>query len=145
MRVARVERFGDPEVLVTGEVPDQAAGPGQVVVAVSVADVLFVETVVRRGEGGEYFPVKPPYVPGGAVAGLVISVGYGVDPSWIGRRVIATTPQGVMPSGPPSRSRSWFRYLTGWACVKRQRWLTTVGPRSACSKPLAPQRGNGCW
>lgn len=94
MRVAPVERFGDPEVLVTGEVPDPAAGPGQVVVAVSVADVLFVETVVRRGEGGEYFPVKPPYVPGGAVAGLVISVGDGVDPAWIGRRVIATTPQG---------------------------------------------------
>ena len=89
MRVARVERFGGPEVLVTAEMPDPVPGRAQVVVAVTAADVLFVETVVRRGEGGGYFPVKPPYVPGGAVAGQVISVAKGVEPSWIGQRVVA--------------------------------------------------------
>lgn len=94
MRVARVERFGGPEVLVARDVPDPVAGPGQVVVAVSAADVLFLETAVRRGEGGEYFPVTPPYVPGGGVAGQVISVGDGVDVSWIGLRVLAPTADG---------------------------------------------------
>jgi len=89
MRVAKVERFGGPEVLMAAEMPDPVAGPGQVVVRVTAADVLFVETVVRRGEGGGYFPVKPPYVPGGAVAGQVISVAKGVEPSWIGQRVVA--------------------------------------------------------
>jgi len=89
MRVAKVERFGGPEVLMAAEIPDPVAGPGQVVVRVTAADVLFVETVVRRGEGGGYFPVKPPYVPGGAVAGQVISVAKGVEPSWIGQRVVA--------------------------------------------------------
>lgn len=89
MRVAKVERFGGPEVLMAAEMPDPLAGPGQVVVRVTAADVLFVETVVRRGEGGGYFPVKPPYVPGGAVAGQVISVAKGVEPSWIGQRVVA--------------------------------------------------------
>jgi len=89
MRVAKVERFGGPEVLMAAEMPDPVAGPGQVVVRVTAADVLSVETVVRRGEGGGYFPVKPPYVPGGAVAGQVISVANGVEPSWIGQRVVA--------------------------------------------------------
>ena len=89
MHVAKVERFGGPEVLMAAEMPDPVAGPGQVVVRVTAADVLSVETVVRRGEGGGYFPVKPPYVPGGAVAGQVISVANGVEPSWIGQRVVA--------------------------------------------------------
>lgn len=94
VRVAQVERFGGPEVLVTAEAPDPVAGAGQVVIAVRAADVLFLETVVRRGGGGEYFPVQPPYVPGGAVAGLVTSAGHGVDPFWIGRRVLAATEGG---------------------------------------------------
>ena len=37
MRVVRAAEFGGPEVLVPGEAPEPAAGPGQVVVAVSVA------------------------------------------------------------------------------------------------------------
>ncbi|GAB3105858.1 zinc-binding dehydrogenase [Streptomyces calidiresistens] len=89
MHVVEVERFGGPEVLVWRERPDPVAGPGQVVVAVSVADVLFVETQVRSGWGRDFFTVEPPYVPGDAAGGEVISVGKGVDPSWLGRRVIA--------------------------------------------------------
>lgn len=41
-------------------------------VEVSVVDVLFVETRIRAGEGGEYFPVRPPYVPGHGVARHVV-------------------------------------------------------------------------
>jgi NADPH2:quinone reductase len=91
MRVIRAMRFGDPEVLVISAAPDPVAGPGQVVVEVSAADVLFVETQIRRGWGREYFTVEPPYVPGSAVAGQVISIGEGVDPGWLGRRVAAHT------------------------------------------------------
>ncbi|MDN3355960.1 zinc-binding dehydrogenase [Actinomadura sp. DC4] len=87
MRAVRVERFGGPEVLTVAEVPHPVAGPGQAVVAVAAADVLFVEAQVRAGAGGEYFPVRPPYVPGHGVAGRVIAVGSGVDDGWIGRRV----------------------------------------------------------
>src|SRR5882724_7314317 len=91
MRVVQVRRFGGPEVLVPGEAPDPVAGAGQVVVDVTAADVLFVETQIRRGWGGEYFAVEPPYVPGDGVAGQVISVGEGMDPGWIGRRVVSRT------------------------------------------------------
>lgn len=67
MRVVQARQFGGPQVLETSEVPDPVAGPGQVVVDVSVADTLFVETQIRRGWGGEWFTVRPPYVPGGGV------------------------------------------------------------------------------
>lgn len=91
MQVAVITRFGGPEVLVLSEAPDPAAGPGEVVIAVAAADVLWVETMIRQGGGGEYFDVAPPYVPGGAVAGRVRTVGDGVDPDWIGREVVART------------------------------------------------------
>jgi NADPH2:quinone reductase len=94
MRAIEVRRFGGPEVLVPAAVAEPVPGAGQVLVKVAVAGVLFVETVIRRGLGGDYFPVKPPYVPGAGVAGLVISVGPGVDSDWIGRRVVTDTDNG---------------------------------------------------
>ncbi|MFD7444584.1 zinc-binding dehydrogenase [Streptomyces sp. NPDC059909] len=89
MRVAQVIDFGGPDVLVPAEVPDPEAGPGQVVVDVAAVDTIFVETQIRSGWGRDYFPVRPPYVPGGGIAGTVRSVGPGVDESWRGRRVVA--------------------------------------------------------
>lgn len=93
MRVAQVTQFGGPEMLVSTEAPDPAARPGQVVVDVAAADVLWLETMIRRGDGGDAFDVTPPYVPGGAVAGRVRAVGAGVDPGWVGRAVAAHTGQ----------------------------------------------------
>jgi NADPH:quinone reductase len=95
MRVIEVARFGGPEVLVPGEAVDPVPGAGEVVVAVEVADTLWLETMVRSGRGGEVFPVQPPYRPGVGVAGIVAAVGPGVDPPWTGRRVVARSgPQG---------------------------------------------------
>ncbi|WP_424535881.1 zinc-binding dehydrogenase [Sphaerisporangium viridialbum] len=94
MRVAQVTRFGGPEVLVTTEVPDPVAAPGEVVIDVSVADTLFVETQIRKGWGREFFSFEPPYVPGGAVGGQVLAVGEGVDRGWVGRSVVASTSGG---------------------------------------------------
>ncbi|MEU6747142.1 zinc-binding dehydrogenase [Spirillospora sp. NPDC046719] len=91
MKVVRVTRFGDPDVLVAGEAPEPAAGPGQVVVAVAVAEINFVETQLRRGiTPGPPLP-EPPYVPGGGVAGRVAAIGDGVAPEWLGRRVATGT------------------------------------------------------
>ncbi|MGX1886439.1 zinc-binding dehydrogenase [Streptomyces sp. NPDC055287] len=88
MRAIQVREFGGPEVLVDTELPDPVAGPGEVVVEVSVADTIYVETQIRGGWGPQ-FGIEPPYVPGGAAAGTVLSVGEGVDPAWTGRRVLA--------------------------------------------------------
>ena len=60
-------------------------------VDVAASDVLFVETRIRSGWGGKYFEVELPYVPGGGVAGRVRAVGDGVEPGWVGRRIVTYT------------------------------------------------------
>ncbi len=91
MRVIQVTRFGGPEVLVPAEVPDPVAGPGQAVIEVVAADVLHLDAMIRYGLATDYFPLRPPYVPGNGVAGTVITAGENVDAGWAGRRVIAHT------------------------------------------------------
>lgn len=91
MRVAVVTRFGGPEVLATEDRLDPEPGPGELVIGVAAADVLWVETMIRRGLGGDYFDLTPPCVPGNGVAGRVRAVGDGVDPAWVGREVVAHT------------------------------------------------------
>lgn len=101
MRAIVVPEFGGPEVLTLREVPDPVAGAGQVVVDVTAVDVLYVDTQLRSGWGGDWFTLRPPYVPGNGVAGVVAEVGPEVDPSWRGRRVLATTGSngGMTPTG----------------------------------------------
>ncbi|GAA3389639.1 zinc-binding dehydrogenase [Cryptosporangium minutisporangium] len=89
MKVIEVAEFGGPEVLAPVEVPDPVPGPGEVVVDVAAADVLFVDTQVRQGVFD--FGVQPPYVPGDGFAGTVSAVGDEVDADWVGRRVAAYT------------------------------------------------------
>jgi NADPH2:quinone reductase len=86
-----VTEFGGPEVLTAGDLPDPKPGPGQILVAASACDVLFVDTMVRSGRGAEYFPIRPPYVPGNGVGGTVKAVGDGVDSALLGRSVVAHT------------------------------------------------------
>ncbi|GAB1823998.1 zinc-binding dehydrogenase [Herbidospora sp. RD11066] len=64
-----VTRFGGPDVLELVEIPDPVPGEGELLVDVEAADTLLLETVVRSGLGRDYWPVRPPYVPGGGVAG----------------------------------------------------------------------------
>ncbi|MEH1031440.1 zinc-binding dehydrogenase [Micromonospora profundi] len=88
MRAIQVAVFGGPEVLSPSELPDPAPGPGQVAVGMAAADVIFLDTLLRSGWGQDFFPKVLPYVPGGGGAGAVVEIGEGVDPSWIGRRVV---------------------------------------------------------
>src|SRR3984885_15093446 len=93
-QVVQVTRFGPPEVLAITAVPDLLPGPGEVIVAVSAADVLLLDAAIRSGLAAAWFPITPPYVPGNGVAGRVSAVGEGVDPGWTGRPVIAHTGEG---------------------------------------------------
>ncbi|MHA4813462.1 zinc-binding dehydrogenase [Streptomyces aculeolatus] len=94
MRAIEVQEFGGPEVLVPAEVPEPVAGAGQVLVGLEVADVIYLDTLLRSGWGGEIFPLRPPYVPGHGGAGTVLAVGEGVDAAWVGRRVVAPASAG---------------------------------------------------
>jgi NADPH2:quinone reductase len=91
MRAIEVRGFGPPDVLQVADLPDPAPGPEQVLVAASACDVLFVDTMIRSGAGAGYFPIRPPYVPGNGVGGMVLAVGQSVNPRWLGRRVAAHT------------------------------------------------------
>jgi NADPH2:quinone reductase len=91
MLIVEVEAFGGPEVLACREVPDLVAGPGEAVIDVAVVPVLFLDTQIRSGHASDWFPIKPPYVPGVGVAGRVASVGDGADAGWVGRPVVAGT------------------------------------------------------
>jgi NADPH2:quinone reductase len=70
---------------------DPVPQPGQVLVAASASDVLFLDTIMRSGRGVDYFPIRPPYIPGNGAGGTVVSAGEGVDPAWLGRPVAAHT------------------------------------------------------
>src|SRR6266568_2723648 len=102
MHVVEAKSFGGPDVLVPGEAPDPVAGHGEVVVDVAAADVMFLDARLRSGWGVNFFPVEPPYVPGGSVAGVVSAVGPGVDPAWVGRRVVTRTAASAIGGGVPT-------------------------------------------
>jgi NADPH2:quinone reductase len=87
MQAVQVTEFGGPEVLTPVDLPDPMPGPGEVLIDVAYADTIFVETQVRGGWGRDFFPVTPPYVPGGGVSGTVAALGEDVAPDWLGRRV----------------------------------------------------------
>ena len=84
MRAIIVHAFGGPEVLGLENVPDPAAGPGEVVVAVRAAGVNPVEAYVRAGT---YGPRAFPFTPGTDAAGVVEAVGRGVLTPPVGARV----------------------------------------------------------
>jgi NADPH:quinone reductase len=89
MRAIRATRFGTPDVLELVELPNPEPAVGELRVAASVANVHWLDTAIRAGRGPAVFPVEPPYVPGGGVAGTVDAIGDGVDPAWLGERVVA--------------------------------------------------------
>src|SRR5450755_2801379 len=91
MRTVQVTDFGGPEVLQIREVPDPRPGPGQVLIDVDVVEVLFLDTQLRAGWGREFFPMRPPWIPGTGVAGRIIAVGDGVDMALLGVPVVART------------------------------------------------------
>jgi NADPH:quinone reductase len=91
MHAIEVQQFGPPAVLQMTDLPDPVPGPGQVLVAASACDVLFVDAMIRSGAGADYFPIRPPYVPGNGVGGTVVAAGESVGPEWVGRTVAAHT------------------------------------------------------
>ncbi|RRS02164.1 zinc-binding dehydrogenase [Glycomyces terrestris] len=90
MHAIRQHEFGGPEVLVYEEVADPEPGPGQVRIANRAAGVHLLDTTFRSGDANSPYPLPElPFIPGREAAGVVDAVGEGVDPSWIGRHVVA--------------------------------------------------------
>ncbi|WP_063059074.1 zinc-binding dehydrogenase [Nocardia sienata] len=101
MQAVQVKEFGGPSVLEVRELPTPEPEAGQVLIRVAAADVMFLDTRLRSGWGTDFFPVQPPYVPGGAVGGVVTAVGSDVDPALLGTRVTARTVASGIGGGLP--------------------------------------------
>lgn len=89
MRAMVIDRFGGPDVLRLGDVPDPTPGPGEVRVAVSAIAVARTKDVAAR-DGRPPFAgaiTAFPHVLGTEHAGTVDRVGEGVAPDLVGARV----------------------------------------------------------
>ena len=91
MKAAYIEKFGGPEVLTYGDLPDPVAGPGQVVVDTVAASVNGADPKVAAGE---YKQTKFPLVLGRDFSGTVSAVGAGVTDLSVGDDVF-----GVLETG----------------------------------------------
>ncbi|MFZ3311866.1 MAG: NADP-dependent oxidoreductase [Xanthobacteraceae bacterium] len=79
MKAAYIERFGGPEVLQYGDLPDPVAGAGEVVVDVVAASVNAADWKFRAGQYGRHSEVKFPQIPGRDFSGVVGAAGSGAD------------------------------------------------------------------
>ena len=62
---------------------------GQVRIRVSYCGICGTDIHIFSGDGG--YPTNPPVTMGHELSGVVESVGAGVDPAWIGQRVVSET------------------------------------------------------
>lgn len=93
MKAILAREFGGPEVLKLEDIPDPAAGAGQVRVLIHAIGVNPYDTYMRTGA----YAIKPPlpYTPGADAAGVIDQVGSGVTGWAAGDRVyISGTAQG---------------------------------------------------
>jgi NADPH:quinone reductase-like Zn-dependent oxidoreductase len=91
MKAAYIQKFGGPEVLAYGDLPDPAPGPGQVVVDTHAASINAADWKVAAGE---YNNPKFPLVLGRDFSGKVSAVGSGVTDLKVGDEVF-----GVLEAG----------------------------------------------
>jgi NADPH:quinone reductase len=91
MRAIWLREFGPPEVLVAGDAPDPAPGPGQVVVNVAAVGIPFIETQVKAGKPPTGHGLQLPAILGNGVGGVVSAMGADVEPGLIGQRVVTST------------------------------------------------------
>jgi NADPH:quinone reductase-like Zn-dependent oxidoreductase len=91
MKAAYIDRFGGPEVLQYGDLPDPVASAGQVIVEVVAASVNGADWRVRAGQYGQ---AKFPLVLGRDFSGTVDALGEGVNDFKVGDAVF-----GVLEAG----------------------------------------------
>jgi NADPH:quinone reductase-like Zn-dependent oxidoreductase len=94
MKAAYFEKFGGPDVLQYGDVPDPVAAADEVVVDVHAASVNAADWKFRSGEYSRHAQVKFPQIPGRDFSGVVASAGAGVSDLRVGDAVF-----GVLDAG----------------------------------------------
>ena len=139
MRAVRVDQFGEPGVLVTGNVDDPEPAAGQLLVDVRMAGVAYGDVIVRSGR----YPLPLPWTPGLEVAGQVVAAGPGTDESLVGKTVVATT--AGQAGGYAERALATAAYtfpvptvwpsMPPWPCSRPARWPAGCCPRCGSRPP----------
>ncbi|MFI5003063.1 MAG: NADP-dependent oxidoreductase, partial [Reyranellales bacterium] len=91
MKAAYIEKFGGPEVLKYGDLPDPSAGPGQIIVDTFAASVNGADW---KACAGDYAQPSFPVILGRDFSGVVSALGAGVADLRIGDEVF-----GVLEAG----------------------------------------------
>jgi NADPH:quinone reductase len=86
MRAIVLHETGGPEVLRAIDWPTPDPGPGEARVCARAIGVGRPDVLIRTG-AYKWMPPLPA-IPGNELAGEVDAVGAGVDPAWLGRRVL---------------------------------------------------------
>ncbi len=94
MKAIVIDEFGGPEIMVPRDVPDPAAGEGEIVVAVHAASVNPIDWKTRAGMRGDASIL--PFIPGCDFSGVVAEIGPGIGDFSVGDEVFGVAP----PSGP---------------------------------------------
>jgi len=94
MKVAYFERFGGPEVLKYGDLPDPAAGSGEVIISVVAASINAADWKFRAGDYARHGQSKSPLIPGRDFSGLISAIGNGVEDFSMGDAVFGVCEAG---------------------------------------------------
>lgn len=86
MRVVAIQQHGGVEQMKLDHWPVPQPEINQALVEVKACGLNYMDVFVLHGMPD--LPTKMPRIPGGDVAGIVRQVGEGVDPAWIGKRVV---------------------------------------------------------
>ncbi len=97
MRAIMIAKQGGPEVLAVRDVPVRAAGRGEVRISVKAAAVNPTDIALRTNAA---YAKGTPGIPGMDAAGVIESVGEGVDRLKVGDEVMAV----VSPRRPEGRA-----------------------------------------
>ncbi len=84
MKAAFVEKYGGPELLQYGDLPDPVASPDDVVIDIVAASVNAADWKARLGE---YKHTRLPLIPGRDFSGVVSAAGEGVKDMVVGDEV----------------------------------------------------------
>lgn len=95
MRAVVLTDHGDPDVLTLADVPEPAAGPGDVVVDVVATALNRADLLQRRGFYPEPGPAQEHEVPGMELSGRVASIGARLEGWSVGDEVMAIVSGGA--------------------------------------------------
>ena len=130
MKAAYIEKFGGPEVLTYGDLPDPAAGPGQIVVDTVAASINAADWKVCAGEyGGQ---PKFPMVLGRDFSGVVSALGAGVQDLKVGDEVF-----GVLEGG---RDGTYCEKIAIGAAIVAKKPASMIACRGRGTRAHRPHR-----